>query len=326
MYPLSNTWCFRIPDDRTLNCTAESLEAAKAVRTLKQRGGKSPHHSRAEQTQIEVLAHIPSDGCTSAGAATSSGGSATWMSTGTALKKHVLDCTIWRRRTMLCLPVHMPTSQRVPPRAATGPDSSVVVLRFIFALAVHTATTTAATVSVKEGADESHRQLGASDCKQRVGQEQRPERRIVLQLLRQPWKRRGQALVASGRKCQVRPERPCLRRLLRVQDELQAARGPRPERRIVLQLLRQPWEWRGALEGGRKRQVPLGRPCLLELLPVRRLPPGREEPGRGHQRVALPSSRAPTRPLSPFCRLRGSAQAAPTNRESLPSGAQSHDL
>tara|TARA_B100000795_G_scaffold162547_1_gene122106 strand:- start:220 stop:777 length:558 start_codon:yes stop_codon:yes gene_type:complete len=48
----------------------------------------------------------------------------------------------------------------------------VVVLRFIFALAVHTATTTAATVSVKEGADESHRQLGASDCKQRVGQEQ----------------------------------------------------------------------------------------------------------------------------------------------------------
>ena len=170
MYPLSNTWCFRIPDDRTLNCTAESL-AAKAVRTLKQ----SPHQSRAEQTQIEVLAQIPSDGCTtlpSAGAATSSGGSATWMSTGTALKKHVLDCTIWRRRTMLCLPVHMPTSQRVPPRAATGPDSSVVVLRFIFALAVHTATTTAATVSVKEGADESHRQLGASDCKQRVGQEQ----------------------------------------------------------------------------------------------------------------------------------------------------------
>ena len=145
---------------------------------------------------------------------------------------------------MLCLPVHMPTSQRVPPRAATGPDSSVVVLRFIFALAVHTATTTAATVSVKEGADESHRQLGASDCKQRVGQEQRPERRIVLQLLRQPWKRRGHALVASGRKCQVRPGRPCLRRLLRVQDEtLQAARGPRPERRVVLQFLRSGASW-----------------------------------------------------------------------------------
>ena len=137
---------------------------------------------------------------------------------------------------MLCLPVHMPTSQRVPPRAATGPDSSMIMLRFIFALAVHTAMTSAATVSVKEGADESHRQLGASDCKQHVGQEQ-SERRIVLQLLRQPWKRRGQALVASGRKCQVRPGRPCLRRLLRVQDELQAARGmargPRPERRVV---------------------------------------------------------------------------------------------
>ena len=196
---------------------------------------------------------------------------------------------------MLCLPVHMPTSQRVPPRAATGPDSSMIMLRFIFALAVHTATTSAATVSVKEGADESHRQLGASDCKQHVGQEQ-SERRIVLQLLRQPWKRRGQALVASGRKCQVRPGRPCLLRLLPVHDELQAARGPRPERRIVLQLLRQPWERRGqALEGWRKCQVPPGRHCLLRLLPVRRLPPGREEPGRRHQLVALPSSRAPTR-------------------------------
>ena len=63
----------------------------------------------------------------------------------------------------------MPTSQRVPPRAATGPDSSMTMLRFIFALAVHTATTSAATVSVKDGADEGHRQLGTSDCRQREG-------------------------------------------------------------------------------------------------------------------------------------------------------------
>ena len=43
----------------------------------------------------------------------------------------------------------------------------MIMLRFIFALAVHTATTSAATVSVKDGADEGHRQL--SDCRQRQG-------------------------------------------------------------------------------------------------------------------------------------------------------------
>ena len=45
----------------------------------------------------------------------------------------------------------------------------MTMLRFIFALAVHTATTSAVTVSVKDGADEGHRQLGTSDCRQREG-------------------------------------------------------------------------------------------------------------------------------------------------------------
>ena len=45
----------------------------------------------------------------------------------------------------------------------------MIMLRFIFALAVHTATTSAVTVSVKDGADEGHRQLGTSDCRQREG-------------------------------------------------------------------------------------------------------------------------------------------------------------